>query len=194
MIDNILTRVDDRTSVPIGEMMWHLRVSAKEESGLVLDILRAAEEHVETVTNCLLRPTDCEVKYECWPYPFELPRWPAENDKTNLTIDYWDSADAQQTLADGDYALSYKSNLPAEIHLDMSSLSLSEEKDRPYPLVVSYRAGFATVPARFKRAVKIVGKLFWDEGMEAHVPMMIKNVLNTLRPGFVPGALGVRIG
>lgn len=97
----VITAPDDE---PIGleQAKLHLRVDGTDEDALIGPLIKAARQHVESVTGLLLMPQAIVVTLECWEAEIMLPRAPIV---AVDSIAYTATDGATATLAAGAYVV-----------------------------------------------------------------------------------------
>lgn len=127
----------------------------------------AAEKIIEGLTELALRPKDLILTFACWPSYCDYCIIPLEIEPvTSLTyIKYYDSADAQQTLASTKYEL-WSNTHPPQIFIKASNLpTLSFERSKVVEISFSANED-EVVPIEAEQAiVELVA--FWFQNRES---------------------------
>lgn len=151
--------------VSVAEAKRHLRILSPDiEDSEVLDTLTAAREWCENYTSRSLREDVTRTaRYSTWPCsPIVLPYPPL---RSIVSVKYYDTADADQTLDPSNY----------QVHLSTESLGyLAWDADVTLPglssrddsVRIQFKSGYAvgTFPAKAKQAILLATTMFWGDG------------------------------
>jgi uncharacterized phiE125 gp8 family phage protein len=148
------------------EAKAHLRVEIPDDDTLIYGLIVAARKACEARLKRTLVSTTYDWHLDDWPwFPVSIPHAPLQS---ITSIKYYDTNNAQQTLASSNYHVLAGS--PGRIDL-IETFTLPTTYDRPDAVTIRFVAGYGAptvVPANVKAAMKLlVGA--WYEHREAIV-------------------------
>lgn len=150
----------------LAEARAHCRVDATEEDYLLVEWLRAAREHVETLTNRALMTSTWDYFLDA--FPCGEIRLPKGRLQSVTSVKYTDVAGVEHTVSSSDYHVDTASE-PGRIVLAYSKSWPTDTLRTMNPVVVRFVAGYgdrAAVPLQLKQAMLLlIG--WWNETREA---------------------------
>lgn len=123
----------------------HLRVLDTDDDVYIQDLIDAAEAQAEEITSRYLQEKSSEFFLLEKQEIFELPKSPLI---AIDAIEYYSDVLGQYELLDASFYSVNATREPAQVKLD---LSVDMRIDAFHPLKVSYRAGYAKLPAPIKQ-------------------------------------------
>ena len=137
------------------EAKTHLRVSHANDDTYIANLIKAAQDMVETYTNRRLMTGTYDLKQSSWNKRIVLPYSPV----ASITyIKYYDASNVQQTLGTTEYFYNVKED-PVEIFYINSEPSLYDY--RSDAVTVRFVTGYVTVPEALRQAILLlVGDMY----------------------------------
>ena len=133
--------------VTLLEAKAHLRVLDVDDDVYIQDLIDVAEAQAEEITSRYLQEKSSEFFLLEKQEIFELPKSPLV---AIDAIEYYSDVSGQYELLDASFYSVNATKDPAQVKLD---LSVDMNIDAFHPLKVSYRAGYAALPAPIKQWV-----------------------------------------
>lgn len=155
--------------VTLAQVKLHLRVDDSVEDALLTGLIRAAREHVETVTQRALMTQTWDLKLDAFPCDgaaIEIPKPPTQS-VTSIT--YVDTAGVTQTWSSALYTTDLPSDpqgQPGRI-VPAYQQVYPQTRDVPNAVTVRFVAGYTAiglVPDSIKAAMKILIGTWFDPG------------------------------
>lgn len=151
----------------LAEAKRQLRVEVDDDNDLIVDILKAAREYVETFTGRLLLTQTWDYKLDAFPCgAIHLPRAPIS---AVSAITYLDSAGTLQTWS----AASYRTSLPTGPKAAAGRITPAYGESYPSTygvieavtvrVVAGYGSTAASVPTSLRQAIKVLCSHLWHE-------------------------------
>lgn len=148
----------------------HLRVLESDDDLYIQDLLDAAEAQAEDITSRYLSEKSSEFFLLEKQEIFELPKSPLV---AVDTIEYFSDASEQYEVLDASFYSVNATREPAQVKLD---LSIEMNIDAFHPLKVSYRAGYAALPAPLKQWILMRVATMYENREEIVVGPGVANV------------------
>lgn len=136
--------------VSIAEARAHLRVDESADDGLIAGYILAARAYIEAVTGLALISQTFEMTLHDFPSKIELPRAPVSS---ITSIQYYDTADALQTLPSSFYEID-TARVPAVIQL-ADGYDWPTVDDRVAAVVVRFVAGYGATPGSIPEPIRL---------------------------------------
>lgn len=164
-----LTRSVEPTADPVtrADIKKHLRVDFIDDDSYIDSLTAAATAQLEHDADISIMAQTWQLRLDTFPsgsQPIELMRPPV----TSVTsVTYYDGDDASQTLSDTKYIVD-TSTSPGRIKLVVNNSWPTTRSQRPAAVLVTFVAGFSTVPEAAKHAIKLLVS-HWYEHRESVV-------------------------
>ena len=124
--------------ISLAEIKLHLRVDSSDENVLIAELLRAAREYVEVITNRQMMRAIYELTTDSFRDPFVLPRPPL---RAVTSITYVDAAGTTQTMDSDDYVVDTRLE-PGQVRLAYGA-SWPTTRGFTDDIKITYVAGYA---------------------------------------------------
>lgn len=159
----------------------HLNVTHVHHDTLIQSYIDAAVIMAENYTGRFVHTYDVTVQTAEFPTSIPLERTPV--DSSTIVIKYFDSDNAEQTLAASNYDLLYRNGEP-EIFFD-PEVSLPSVYNRNDAIKITYSAGYttATVPEPFDIYVKLAVTYLYEHRSDSvdSLPRFTNSVLRAYK-------------
>lgn len=137
--------------VTLLEAKSHLKVTQDDDDSLIDIYLDAATERCENYRQSVIMSSEWEVYLRDWHCNVNLQKHPVS---AINSVKYYDSSNVLQTVSSSNYRL-LDFRVPARLEFD-TDYDFPEFKDREYPIVVNFQAGYlaaSSVPVGIKHII-----------------------------------------
>ena len=166
----------------LSEAKLHLRVSNTDEDTLISALITAATDYLDgyagILGRCLINQT-WSLLLDSWPSSYIQLPFP---DASTVTVQYYDAADALQTLAASNYRLVEGSNGSIiDFKSTFSAPSLSDRMDAiQISMVAGYGVTAANVPGAIIQAAKLLIGAWYENREETVIGVTIDSLPNAV--------------
>ena len=166
-----LTRSVDPTADPVlrSEIKHHLRVDASniDDDGYIDSLTAAATAQLEHDADISIMAQTWQLRLDTFPSGNEVIKLDRPPVTSVTSVTYYDGDDVSQTLAASNYSVD-TSTSPGRIKLTLNNTWPTTRSQRPAAVLVTFVAGFSTVPTAAAHAIKILVS-HWYEHRESVV-------------------------
>jgi len=185
-----LTRSVDPTADPVlrSEVKHHLRVDASniDDDGYIDSLTAAATAQLEHDADISIMPQTWQLRLDTFPTGNEVITLDRPPVTSVTSVVYYDSDDDSQTLASSNYSVD-TSTSPGRVKLTLNSTWPTTRSQRPAAVLVTFVAGFSTVPTAAIHAIKILVSHWYEHresvvfGQTLHVAQAYWGLVDQLR-------------
>ena len=185
-----LTRSVDPTADPVlrSEIKHHLRVDASniDDDGYIDSLTAAATAQLEHDADISIMAQTWQLRLDTFPTGNEVITLDRPPVTSVTSVTYYDGDDASQTLASSNYSVD-TSTSPGRIVLTLNNTWPTTRSQRPAAVLVTFVAGFSTVPTAAAHAIKILVSHWYEHresvvfGQTLHVVQAYWGLVDQLR-------------
>lgn len=190
-----LVTAADGEPITLEQAKAQLRLDTDDDDAYVLDLIAAAREHVEGQTRRALKQQTFDYAIDGgWPLVDGLPmiQLPINPVVSVTSISYQDASGTspEPTLAAADYAVTTRNN--GSYIVPGYNVTWPSVRDVPDAITVRFVAGYTTIPAALKHAIKLLVAHLYENrepvsrnAVIASVPYTVEALLSPFRSGRV---------
>ena len=170
------------------EIKHHLRVDASniDDDGYIDSLTAAATAQLEHDADISIMPQTWQLRLDTFPSGNEVITLDRPPVTSVTSVVYYDSDDDSQTLASSNYSVD-TSTSPGRIKLTLNNTWPTTRSQRPAAVLVTFVAGFSTVPTAAAHAIKILVSHWYEHresvvfGQTLHVVQAYWGLVDQLR-------------
>jgi uncharacterized phiE125 gp8 family phage protein len=162
--------------VTLAEAKMQCRVDGTDENDLINTYISAATSHVESVTGRAIISQTWELVLDDFSDAILIPKGPVQS---ITSVKYFDTAEAEQTLAADQYTLDNVSD-PAWL-VRPEGVTYPEVADGVNNVIIRFVAGYSALPPEMKAAIMLLIAHFYDNRSTGTFPEAVNALLTNHR-------------